>query len=242
MALRIACDLDGTLADMEAALQREAEGLFGGDVDLRAGASLPLAPLQSPANFGDEPAPSAESEAPPPAKRGLTDRERRRLWSHVSDIEGFWQGLAEIEPGSVSRLASLAAAHRWEVLFVTQRPEGAGATSQVQTQTWLRAHGFDLPSVFVMQGSRGKLADALALDAVIDDRPDNCLDVVTDSTARAILVWRQDPATLPPGARRMGIVPTATFNEALDELEKMMAARQKKAAGLFERIRDVIGI
>ncbi len=35
MALRIACDLDGTLADMEAALQREAERLFGPGVGLR---------------------------------------------------------------------------------------------------------------------------------------------------------------------------------------------------------------
>ena len=35
MSLRIAVDLDGTLADMEAALQAEAERLFGPGVDLR---------------------------------------------------------------------------------------------------------------------------------------------------------------------------------------------------------------
>ena len=40
-----------------------------------------------------------------------------------------------------------------------------------------------MPSVFVMNGSRGKLAAALHLDAVIDDRSENCLDVVVDSKA-----------------------------------------------------------
>ena len=35
MALRIACDLDGTVADMESALQQHAEALFGPDVDIR---------------------------------------------------------------------------------------------------------------------------------------------------------------------------------------------------------------
>jgi hypothetical protein len=239
MPLRIACDLDGTVADMEAALQHEAERLFG-DVDLRADDALPLAPLQSPANFGDSMEQPASDAAPAPARRSLTDRERRLLWAHVGGIDGFWEGLAEIEPGSVSRLASLAAAHRWEVLFVTQRPEGAGDTPQVQSQRWLRAHGFDLPSVFVMQGSRGKLADVLGLDAVIDDRPDNCLDVVTESTARAILVWRQDRSLLPAGTRRGGIVPVPTFVEALDELGRMMAARRKKRASLIGRIRNAI--
>src|SRR5688500_18667373 len=193
MALRIACDLDGTLADMETGLQREAEALFGPDVDLRAGSSLPLAPLQSPAHF---PGPSQHADAPVAApeaelsrRRPLTDRERRRLWAHVGGVDGFWEGLAEIEPGAVARLSALASQHRWEVLCITQRPEGAGDTAQRQTQRWLRAQGFELPAVYVMSGARGKLAAALALDAVIDDRPDNCVDVVTDSDTRAILVW-----------------------------------------------------
>ena len=42
MSLRIACDLDGTIADMDAALQRELRRLFGPDVDLHAAVSRPL--------------------------------------------------------------------------------------------------------------------------------------------------------------------------------------------------------
>jgi len=244
MALRIACDLDGTVADMETALQREAETLFGAEVDLGAGQSLPLAPLQSPSSFdGSDDAPAAASASAPELapRRPLTDRERRKLWSHVATVDNFWRELKEIEPGAVARLAAVATAHRWEVIFLTQRPGGAGDTVQRQSQEWLRAHGFELPSVFVMNGSRGKVADAFALDAVVDDRPDNCLDVVTDSTARAILVWRHDPDSIPPGAKRMGITVVFSFNEALDQLERLTALRQKPP-GVLGRIRNAIGI
>ena len=244
MTLRIACDLDGTVADMETALQREVETLFGPEVDLRAGQSLPLAPLQSPSSFdgpGAAPAAAPVPDPEPAPRRPLTDRERRKLWAHVATVDNFWRGLKEIEPGAVARLAAVAAAHRWEVIFLTQRPGGAGDTAQRQSQEWLRANGFELPSVFVMNGSRGKVADAFALDAVVDDRPDNCLDVVSDSTARAILVWRHDPESIPPGAKRMGITAVYSFNDALDQLERLMALRQKPQ-GVLGRIRNAIGI
>lgn len=244
MPLRIACDLDGTVADMEGALQREAEALFGPDVDLRAGGGMPLAPLQSPANF-NPPGQPGDAEQPPgaqaSAKRALTDRERRALWAQVGRIENFWRNLREIERGAVARFGAQAEAHRWEVLFLTQRPAVAGETPQRQSQVWLQAHGFDQPSVFVMNGSRGKVAEALALDVVIDDRPDNCLDVVTDSTARAVLVWRDAPSAVPPAARRMGIVVVHSFGEALDYLETMMA-REAQARGWLGRIRSAIGV
>ena len=91
------------------------------------------------------------------------------------------------------------------MIFLTKRPESAGATAQLQTQRWLQAQGFTLPSVFVVQGSRGRVADAFNLHFVIDDRPENCLDVVMDSTTPAVLVWRDDEALLPVTVRRPGI-------------------------------------
>lgn len=231
---------------MESALQREAQALFGPDIDMRAGGSMPIMPLQSPAHFGDaspsdSPVPDEAAAPAGPSKRALTQREQRALWAHVGQIQNFWRGLAEIEPGSVARLSALAIEHRWEVLFVTQRPAGAGATPQIQSQQWLRAHGFELPSVFVMTGSRGRLAEALALDAVVDDRPDNCLDVVADSTARALLVWRDAPSAVPPGAERLGVQITYSFAQALSHLEKMTADRQRPE-GLLGRIRKAIGV
>lgn len=243
MALRIACDLDGTLADMEAALQREAERLFGPGVSLR-GVKVP-AVEESPDVDQPPGDPARVTSAPPTAssgleKPGLTSRQMRRLWNHVLKIEDFWHTLSEIEPGSVARLAELASKHGWEVLFLTQRPASAGRTAQFQSQRWLEAHGFELPSVYVMTGSRGRVAAALALDVVIDDRPENCFDVVTDSKARAVLVWRGTPASVPPAARGFGIEPVFSMAEALDLLEQ--ATRTEKPAGLVDRLRAAIGL
>jgi hypothetical protein len=253
MAVRLAFDLDGTLADMDAALQREAERLFGPGVSVRARREAPLepdpaidaagaAPLQPdrPTNSAGDAAPAPDAKADG-GRRPLADHEMRKLWAHVRGIENFWTTLEEIEPGAVARLGTLALMHGWEVLFLTQRPPSAGETAQRQTQRWLQAHGFDFPSVYVMNGSRGKVASALALHAVVDDRPENCLDVALDSKARAFLVWRGEPATVPPSAARLGIETVFSVAEALEALEQM-TARAKKGSGLVGRLRAAIGI
>jgi hypothetical protein len=227
MSLRIACDLDGTVADMDAALQRAAQHLFGADIDLRA---LPER-LESAedveghiAQDGDAvPAPAA----PTTTRRSLTSRELRQLWNHVRGVENFWMSLGEVEPGAVARLAALAAQHRWEVLFLTQRPSAAGETTQVQSQRWLRAHGFEFPSVMVMRGSRGKVAAALALDIVLDDRPENCLDVIGDSGAKPILIWRLGADQVPASVTRLGIEAALSMRDALDHLEAVTAERAR---------------
>jgi hypothetical protein len=123
------------------------------------------------------------------------------------------------------------------VIFITQRPASAGDTTQLQTQRWLVARGFDLPSVYVIRGTRGKVADALSLDVVVDDRPENCLDVKLESRARAILVWKDDLASLPQNARRLGIEPIASLGACLDLLAEAPAAKP----GFFKRLRQLIG-
>ena len=228
---------------MESALQREAERLYGPDISLR-GVKVPA--VAEPADDNDAAGdPARVQSAPPtassePGKPGLTSRQMRRLWNHVLMIEDFWESLKEIEPGSISRLAGLASKHGWEVLFLTQRPASAGRTAQLQSQRWLHAHGFELPSVYVMTGSRGRVADALALDMVIDDRPENCLDVVTESRARALLVWRDKALPVPPNATGLGIEPVASIADALDLLER--AIRNEKTPGLVDRLRAAIGL
>ena len=91
------------------------------------------------------------------------------------------------------------------MLFITSRPSSAGRTVQRQSQRWLQRMGFPLPSVYVVHGSRGAVAQALNLDVVIDDRPDNCLDVVLGSKAGAVLIWRGPQEKVPVSARRLGI-------------------------------------
>ena len=240
MSLRIACDLDGTLADMESALEAEAARLFGPGVDLRA--SLRGRPEGSAS--AESPDPTASSPGirpvlPASGGRRLTDRQQRQLWARVRGIENFWASLKEIEPGAVARLAHVSAEQGWDVLFITTRPAAAGETTQIQSQRWLQAHGFELPSVYVVSGSRGRIAAALSLDAVLDDRPENCLDVATDSNAKPFLVWRDVPESVPQGASRLGIRIVFSMAEALEQLETSHAIGPR---GFIGRLRGALGI
>lgn len=139
--------------------------------------------------------------------------------SRVLTIENFWETLDELEPGAVAQLATLASVRRWEIVFLTDRPESAGLSVQTQTQRWLIRHGYPHPSVLtVNRVNRGKLASVLRLDAVIDDRPESCVDVATESAARAILIAR---SLEPPGlafARRLEIHVATSMREGLDVL------------------------
>lgn len=216
MPLRIAFDLDGVLADMDAQLVRQAELVFG-EATIRK-----LQERAEPPSTGPSPdAGEASNDEPPLLKLNLTTRQQRTLWRHVESIENFWESLDEIEPGVIERLATVSAERRWEIIFLTKRPESAGATAQVQSQRWLQARGFPLPSVYVVQGSRGRVASALDLDIVIDDRPENCLDVVVDSRARAILVWRDDEKRIPAAVQRLGLGVVRSVAECLDILTQV---------------------
>jgi hypothetical protein len=227
MSFRVAFDLDGTIADMQAVLKVEAEHLFG--------------TLQSATPSVDEPTVETEEPeaAPPPADRELTSRQQAELWNHVTAIEDFWLRLPEMEPGIVARIAEISTARRWEVIFFTTRPRTAGATVQQQTQRWLVEHGFPLPSVFVVHRSRGKVAEALDLDAFIDDRPENSLDVALDSKSAAILIWPRGEDEAPPGALRVGVRLVRSISEAIELLVKLDDA--KNGRGVVRSIRKLFG-
>ena len=233
MGLRIGFDMDGVLADMNGALRVHAAGLFGE----AAGDDAAAEPTSA-----DQPADASPPvDAPRAAALNISPRQESRLWRHVQSIENFWETLAEIEPGSIARLAAIAVERRWQIIFLTKRPESAGDTAQRQTQRWLEARGFTLPSVFVVQGSRGRIAAALDLDIVVDDRAENCLDVVVDSKASAILIWRDDEKHLPTAARRLGIGVVKTVNACLDTLTKADAPEPDNH-GLVARLRRALGM
>jgi len=243
MTLRIGFDLDGTLADMEGQLIRQAEILFGQPmarpVDSRA-ATAEITPSFAGGGQSGAPVEAAADNEPPLLKLKLTKRQQRRLWGHVESIENFWQTLGECEPGIVERLGRLAGERRWEVIFLTKRPEGAGATAQLQTQLWLEARGFHLPSVYVVQGSRGRIAAALGLDIVVDDRPENCLDVAVESKARAILIWRDGAGQLPAAAQRLGIGVVKSVAECLDILTQLDSPHEQP--GMLNRVKRLLGL
>jgi len=241
MPLRVGFDLDGTVADMYFALHREAVKLFGEEV-LRKTASKSNKPQEAGAEqSGSEPESEPEDDQSNPAlaELHLTSRQQVQLWDHVKKIENFWISLPELEPGIISRIAKASVERRWEVIFLTTRPSTAGELVQMQSQRWLEAHGFKFPSVYVVQRSRGRIADALQLDAFVDDRPENCLDIAVESKAKVILIWHGSLADVPAGAKRLGVRPVNTISEAVTLLEQLDDARNKP--GIVRSLKRAFG-
>ncbi len=194
--LRIACDFDGTLADLSSAYRRVEERIQG-DSD------------------------------------GM-------VWDAIRNLDNFWTSLEPLEPGVVRRFYDLARAGRWEVFFVTQRPGTAGESVQRQTQHWLMAQGFETPSVVTLPGSRGKAAQALDLDFLIDDLPRNCVDVASDSRCRPLLVSRGDDPNVQDTAARFKITVVRSVADALDVLEANLPA--PRDPGLGQRFLKRLGL
>ena len=235
--MRIAFDLDGVLADLHTPFVATA---------IRMYPELDAAAMRS-ADVGASPPADTETERPSqdlPAAPALTTmavdrRQAEAIWKQIAAREDFWEGLTEIESGAIARLAAIADERKWEVLFVTSRPRSAGRTVQRQTQRWLARMGFPMPSVFVMHGSRGRLASALDLDVVVDDRPDNCLDVVLESKAGAVLIWRGPQESVPVSSRRLGIAVAPTV---ADCLETLIEADKEQDGSLLDRLRTLFGL
>ena len=226
--LRIAFDMDGVLADMHAALALEAHTLFTQHEE---------SAVHALEDALDDHTTSTDSPSKSP-QLTLTAQQTAMLWQRVASKLDFWEGLAETEPGIVSRLAHMAEVRRWDVLFLTQRPPTRGATVQKQTQAWLRRHGFDYPSVFTTRGSRGAIAAALHLDVVVDDRFEGCVDVADESPARAILVARHADDRLHTRANRLGVTVVQSVGECLDLLDRAEDGRPA-ISGLVSRLKHV---
>lgn len=236
MSLRVAFDLDGTLADMEQVLRREAERMFP---------SLRAARVPEPRSDADadDVLPQDDDTSPldatpaGPFSGALTSRQWARLWAQVRRSEDFWLSLPEIDEGIVARIAALALERRWDVLFITTRPRSKGQTTQLQSQKWLQQHGFPLPSVYVVQRSRGLIAQALELDVVVDDRLENCVDVALESKALPILI--RPSAMVSPDARPAGVRVVASIREAVSVLERIDDERRQP--GVVRSIRKWLG-
>jgi hypothetical protein len=193
MPLRVGLDLDGVLADFRTAFH-EAAGAISPDGADGCDAS---------------PAP-------------LTEAERKRAWKEISAHPNWWLGLRPFEPEQIGRLYALVRRLKWEVFFLTRRPATDGDSVQFQTQWWLEQHGFYLPSVLTVPGSRGEVANALHLDVVVDDQPLNCVEVISASTAKALLMVRDQQARAErERAANRGIGVVTSLQEALDVLERL---------------------
>jgi len=236
--LRIAFDMDGTLADLSSAYAEVEERLFSaGEAAAEHDRPAPEAREQEQQEEEAQNQLEAREEQRRAARRSATHRDR--VWRAIEATPDFWTVLKPIDETAIPRLYTLTNELKWEVFFITQRPATAGSTVQSQTHSWLVEHGFPTPSVIPLSGGRGRAASVLKLDYLVDDTPQNCVDVLSDSSARAILLVDEEDQLAVTSARRLGIGVAHSIHEALDVLVKATEARTNPT--LFEKLRKLVG-
>lgn len=161
--MRIGVDLDGVLSDWNAAFLCRLATVTGRYPEgLPAGRFVP------------------EVWDWPTRQTGYTPDEVRQTWASVHADPYFWQTLDPL-PGAVAfldRLWRWTSLQNWsggashEVYFLTKRD---GLRVKDQTEHWLAAHGYGgrVPTVCIVRGSKGDVAAACGLDAVVDDHVGN---------------------------------------------------------------------
>lgn len=216
MSLRIGFDIDGVLADFRTSFHETAEKC-----------------LRRPV-MADDPSASAM----------LPDRDVRRVWEFIAKTTNWWMELKPYEPEQIARLYDLARGARWEIFFVTNRPPSAGDAVQFQTQWWLERHGFYLPAVLTVPGSRGELANALRLDLLVDDLMMNCIDVVSASPSKGLLMLRDSNPSQAQHATDRGIGVVSTVAEAIaviEHLYELLPARRGRLLRLTDWFKPASG-
>lgn len=194
MSLRIGIDVDGVLADFRSAFHRAAQQCLRRDLDDVEDAKSPQTVLQ---------------------------KDVKRVWDWVARTTNWWMDLEPYEPEEIARLYSMTRAAGWEVFFLTNRPRSAGDSVQFQTQWWIERQGFFLPAVLTVPGSRGEIANGLRLDLVIDDLSINCVEIVSASPAKALLMLRDENKVAEDHATSRGIGVVHSLSEAIVVLERL---------------------
>lgn len=156
MTPRLMCDVDGVLADFNSHYVAVLNLVSGKDIDLPEGE------------------PSRWDYAQP---LGFTHEEETLAWEWIKRAGNqFWQNLPALPHAGdalydLDRAAGLGLV---EVYFITTRP---GERVKRQTEEWLADHGFDCPTVIPVAGHKGALCRALGVTDVLDDKPENVLDI-----------------------------------------------------------------
>ena len=105
---------------------------------------------------------------------GYTSSDVTKVWDHIKSDPDFWLNIPAYKntKQAMKVLANLQQSNN-DIYFITNR---MGVNAKRQTEKWLDR--FDMmPTTVLLSKEKGFCATALALDAYIDDKWENCVDV-----------------------------------------------------------------
>lgn len=161
--MKIGYDLDGVLANFT---DRYADYLTK-----RTGVVFPLASRAWPTAWHWDRVALREA--------GLSDEASTEAihwtWEAIKGSSSFWEGLTPLPDAfeTLNKLATLRVAGH-DVYFITSR---VGTYAKKQSENWLRWHGYEGVPTVLLSEDKGSLAAGLTLDAFVDDRVENIVDV-----------------------------------------------------------------
>lgn len=140
-----------------------------------------------------------------PSTFGVTPEQESAAWKVIKST-AFWQALPHLKESEMA-IMWLNRARRMghDIYFITNRP---GTHAKAQSEEWLWTRGYLTPTVLISQ-DKGFLAAGLNLDVFIDDKPSNCLDVLSARGTKTRIYLRETPYNREfAGRDRLAHVPT----------------------------------
>lgn len=101
------------------------------------------------------------------------------VWKIVKSRWNWWMTLEPIAT-HVEIAAMNKAIGEHDVYFITSRPRGRGLSAELQARYWLAGIGVDVDGASVIAtktGTKGALCQALDIEAMLEDCPDNLEDL-----------------------------------------------------------------
>lgn len=130
-------------------------------------------------------------------KTGVTREQEAYVWDNmIIPSDRFWQRLPAY-PDTRMFLSELVDSDFCDnIYFITSR---VGKNVKAQTEYWLDFNGFPRPTVLISK-EKGLCAKALKLTHYIDDKNENCVDVLAQSHANTFMLarpWNEDQDGIP---------------------------------------------